>query len=449
MNERFFKNEEETPRISNQKTFKKNFKFINNYNTKIYLFNLSITKSSIALLIIFLINIPLVSSSNIFGIFSQKKLNFFTSEIKMIIKGKGIQRVFSTDLTMLNNEFCGFFYPPTEIYVNDILQPTNNNYIGGLIHEENNITLKWSSTIKFTNCMFHGLSNIIQMDLSNFNTTGTTEMIGMFCGCSSLISLDLSNFDTSSVTYMVSMFEGCNSLIFINLKSFIETSNLNLYGIFTGTHSSLITCINEANAPKIKNELTKKGLLSTSDCSNECFNNNMKIIIEERKCITDCRSDIKYKNEFNNICYESCPDKTYIYDDYLCFDINYEKFYKYYNYEQTDCEDIIPKGYYLNDTLYKTIDKCHNDCETCDKKEDEISTNCLTCSNSKYLDLGKCISDCPFGFFSDNFGNNICFCSNNTKCKFCTIDSLQLDLSISCNNGYYSQAINESNENDF
>ena len=54
--------------------------------------------------------------------------------------------------------------------------------------------------------MFYDLRNITSLNLSNFDTSKVTDMNRMFSGMSNLITLDLSNFDTSKVTTMMSMF---------------------------------------------------------------------------------------------------------------------------------------------------------------------------------------------------------------------------------------------------
>ena len=46
------------------------------------------------------------------------------------------------------------------------------------------------------------IKNIVELDLSNFDTSQVTDMQFMFSGMSSLTTLDLSNFDTSQVTDM-------------------------------------------------------------------------------------------------------------------------------------------------------------------------------------------------------------------------------------------------------
>ena len=56
------------------------------------------------------------------------------------------------------------------------------------------------------------LKGILDIDLSNFETSKVTSMSDMFRNVFNLTSLDLSNFDTSQVTYMGGMFAGMRSL---------------------------------------------------------------------------------------------------------------------------------------------------------------------------------------------------------------------------------------------
>ena len=51
----------------------------------------------------------------------------------------------------------------------------------------------------------------------------------------------------------------------------------------------------------------------------------------------------------------------------------------YYNYAQTGCISIIPDGYYNNDTIARTIDKCPDKCKKC-SSESLNSNSCLLCN---------------------------------------------------------------------
>ena len=136
-------------------------------------------------------------------------------------------------------------------------------------------------------------------------------------------------------------------------------------------------------------------------------------------------------SESNNCCSLITINQTNI--DLNCF--------HYFNYEKTNCLDCIPDGYFLNDSNLKTLDKCYPYCKTCDKKETENNNNCNSCIDNKYLDLGNCVSECDKGTFIDPNDNSIirCKCNNLTKCEFCTPESINLNLCLTCNKdlGYY------------
>ena len=116
------------------------------------------------------------------------KLLNLNNEITITIKGNG--QILSN---YQNNT-------PSEIIVNNktIQNFRNDYYIENLGDEINKITIKWNEPL--TNCshMFYYLKNIINIDLSNFDSSKVITMYCMFSG-SELISLDLSKLNTSSV----------------------------------------------------------------------------------------------------------------------------------------------------------------------------------------------------------------------------------------------------------
>ena len=126
---------------------------------------------------------------------------------------------------------------PTEIYINNIKQDeVKNKYT---FNETINIViLIWNNTI--TNCygMFYSCNNIIEMNLSHFDTSQVTDMGYMFAFCSALVSFDLSNFYTSQVTDMTFMFEYCSKLVSFDLSNFNTSQVTNMNGMF-GYYSAL------------------------------------------------------------------------------------------------------------------------------------------------------------------------------------------------------------------
>ena len=80
--------------------------------------------------------------------------------------------------------------------------------------------------------MFYDLRNITSLDLSNFDTSKVTTMNRMLSGMSNLTSLDLSNFDTSKVTTMNRMFSGMSNLTSLDLSNFDTSKVTTMYSMF-------------------------------------------------------------------------------------------------------------------------------------------------------------------------------------------------------------------------
>ena len=168
---------------------------------------------------------------------------------------------------------------------------------------------------------FNGCSSLVSLDLSSFKTDKLQTMEGMFRNAESLISLDLSNFNISLANSFEYTFFECKSLIFLNLNSFEENGSVKVFNMFSNDTKDLIYCINND-----KNREISKALLDiqniqnqeghfhdgshqdelrskNNNCSNVCFSNTAKIIIEKKKCIDKCENDDIFKYEYKNICF--------------------------------------------------------------------------------------------------------------------------------------------------
>jgi hypothetical protein len=77
----------------------------------------------------------------------------------------------------------------------------------------------------------------------------------------------------------------------------------------------------------------------------------------------------------------------------------------YVNYEQKECIDTIPDGYYLKDKDLGIIDKCHELCKTCEEGPkttmDHVYMNCKTCLYKNKSFKPKYEGDCPSGVDPD------------------------------------------------
>ena len=300
-----------------------------------------------------------------------------------------------------------------------------------------------SSVINMT-YMFSFCQSLESLNLKMFNTSSVIQMSNMFDSCTKLKSLEINGFNTTSVTTMKLMFYSCSSLKSLDLSSFTTTSLVDTEKMFYLCNDYLIYCINKPNGNVIASLLTYP---SKNNCSYFCIHRPHKIIYGTDICIDDCNDEYKY--EYNNICHKTCPKRTTIQNrnGNICIDLNCNY---YYNYNQTGCISEIPDGYYINNTILKTIDKCHVECKTCTKGKSYNNSNCDSCLDSKYLYLGNCISECPNRFYTDDYNNNICNSYLN-KCKNYTNESSQYDLCISCNikEGFYPKYNDSSNIDNF
>jgi len=104
---------------------------------------------------------------------------------------------------------------------------TNMSYMFAEMFNLTSLDISNFDTSKVTNmhAMFYKMSNLTTLNLSNFNTSKVTDMGFMFATTPKLTTLDLSSFDTSQVTNMEAMFNVMSNLTTLNLSNF-NTSNV-------------------------------------------------------------------------------------------------------------------------------------------------------------------------------------------------------------------------------
>ena len=288
--------------------------------------------------------------------------------------------------------------------------------------------------------MFEGCTSLESLDLSKFKTSKVQYMNKMFFNCNNLQSINFQNINSESLGTMYQMFYNCNSLKYLNIYSLIEQSQ-SIYQMFEGTSNDFKFCIKEnENILKIFEQIKNMANI-VRDCSNNCYRDGINVIeIPDKKLCC-----LKY--EYNGNCVDKCPGRTIPNEEKKeCVDFTCDY---YYNYTQDGCIDSekIPDGYFLNNSVLKTIDKCHEDCKTCNGKENENTTNCLICKdNTTNFYLGNCRKECESERYYDEEEKRYkCKCLNE-KCFECSIESLELDSCISCNEGYYPK-FNETSTN--
>ena len=85
--------------------------------------------------------------------------------------------------------------------------------------------------------MFQKMSNLEEIDFSNFKSENLTNMYAMFSYCKNLLELDLSKFDTPNVENMTTAFFGCNALRKINLNGFKTDNTKSMHAMFGDCNS--------------------------------------------------------------------------------------------------------------------------------------------------------------------------------------------------------------------
>ena len=253
--------------------------------------------------------------------------------------------------------------------------------------------------------------NLTSVDLSNFDTSKVTDMQGIFYQCFKLRQLDLRNFNTSSADNLIGMFHDMRqSIVYINIYSFIIKDGAKIDNIFNSISPTVKICINdEKSREKLKAIYNSLNF----DCSDVCFNENIKIDLKNNQCIESCKGR-EYKYEYNNYCYENCPYTTYTHlknnNEYFCSDIIFENYY-----------------YYSNTQIYK---ECFNTCKACDQGGNEIINNCIECKSgfifsyeSIYIpefipinleNNSNCYKQCEFYYYFNE--ENIYQCTHDKNC---------------------------------
>ena len=294
-------------------------------------------------------------------------------------------------------------------------------------HSITSIDLSSFDTSKVTDFsdMFDNCYSLLSIDLSNFDTSNVKAMAAMFYNCSSLTNLDLSSFNTFNVYDMDSMFQGCSSLKSLNLSSFNSPSLKYFDNIFTDCSSLAILDISNFNLKNGNLLSDLENLLYINLFSSKGSVPNINHIVtycadnsENKEQIISTLSKTKSINDCSNKCFKELS--IFIEDEGIC--LNCKEDNKYFNYNKTDCIDDIPDGYFLNDSNLNTIDKCHPNCKTCDKKEEGNNNNCNECiSNYRLMNdsiyINNCYEICQVYYYYDSSNEYNCCdeCPTNYK----------------------------------
>ena len=158
-----------------------------------------------------------IAFSDLINSKNTRKLKNYFSEIHLVIQ---VYNSNSKPKSILNDEF---YTEPDEVLINGNLKECKKKC--NLQYGRNNITLRFENQIESCEKMFLNLNNIIEVDLSKFDTSKITTMLLMLTECSSLEKINFGNINTSSVENMAGLFYGCSKLTSIDLSN-LDISNV-------------------------------------------------------------------------------------------------------------------------------------------------------------------------------------------------------------------------------
>ena len=341
-------------------------------------------------------------------------------EIKLVIKQGG-------EFNYLNPKF----YKSPSNYSITYLDPCN-------------VTIKFDSWIESCANMLEGLTDIIEIDLSKFDTSKETTMESMFNGCSNLekiifgnintslvenmeyvfynciklVSIDVSNFNTSSVTSMQGMFAYCKSLISINLSSFNTQNVENIRDLFGYCDElSFIYGIDfdTKKVQKMQGIFFRNYKLQSIDLSS--FNSSL---VTNMDYIFGYCNSLIYLNLYSFIIKNGIPITNILKDTpsniKICInDLNTRNILA--SYKKTfDCSDDCLNRKLKIDSQYK---RCVENCNESNYKYENNNTCYNKCPSETYTKENEylCLAQKPEGYYLDL--NDLKYKKCFDRCKNC------------------------------
>ena len=348
-----------------------------------------------------------ISNFNTAKVKNMAYLFMFCTNIKKINLGK-------LDTSSVEDMNCLFCYneklESIDLSSFDTSKVTNLGWM--FFHCYNIKSIKISEKFKTSNVvtmysMFSHCKALSHLNLSSFDTTKVTQMCFMFNNDINLKYLDISHFSPLNITTIETMFCNLKSLTFLNIYSFEINDRTDLTTPFKQFNNSIKICSNRDN---MKNYLTN--INNTNNCSDICFNKNIKVDPEKKECIPSCK-DNGYSFECNNICYNECPEGTYP----ILKDINNKDniFIEYVD-GVVICWDRNPEGYYLDEIGFYR--ECFEGCKFCYGSGVEKANNCIECKSnysfiSDSINSTNCYKNCEYYYYFNENDDYICLDNDN------------------------------------
>ena len=282
------------------------------------------------------------------------------------------------------------------------------------------INLKNLDTSKVTsmNSMLYGCSNLKSLYFGNINTSLVKNMEKLFYQCTKLESIDVSNFDTSSVTSMAAMFDHCEILTSINVSNFNTKNVENMHDMFGNCYN--ITSINvlnfdTSNLKILQGMFNRNHGLKDLDLSNFNINSvtNMKYMFLENKSLLYLNIYsfvIKSGTELDEILLDTPSNLK------ICInDLNTRNLLSSYG-KNFDCSDVCINKNLKIDSQYK---RCVENCSESNYKYEYNNTCYNECPYETYSKENEyfCYDEKPEGYFLDL--NDLKYKKCFDRCKNC------------------------------
>ena len=342
------------------------------------------------------------------------------NEITIKLKGSGNQYILNNNNSLtIESEYYSFSEIADQILINGVLQNYNGNMVFNLEKEVNNITMKFNNLLTNCNAMFYNLSNILEIDLSKFDSSQVTGFAAMFYDCTSLSSINLNNLNTASVNNMHRMFNGCGQLLSLDFSGFQTSSVNNMYGLFFSCYSLLYLDVKSFDTSHVK--FMTVMFYNCSSLKSLDLHNFDTTSVESFHGIFKFCSSLLYL-DINNFHTPSANNMNHMF--YGCKSLIYLNIYNFETTSVTRSISDVFKDFNINailcinenavpliDNIRYVNENFINDC----------SNYCFTGENKKIIiEKNICISNC----YNDDIYiyeyENICYqnCPNNTHISF-------------------------------
>ena len=277
------------------------------------------------------------------------------------------------------------------------------------------VMIEFKKSLNSVESLFENITELKNIDLSNFDMSEITNMDSMFSGCSSLEDIIFSKVDTKNVKSMNYLFKNCINLKKVDMSSFNSQNLENMNSIFTGCGN--ISLINISSFLNVEEDLLNG------------VNSKVDVISNER-----------IYNKLNKISLDSIKSNINI---IIIIDINDKDCDKGENEKCKTCSSLIKGNCLLcNEGYYLSIDSRNKKiCSSCNK-----NPHCKKCIGASFYVLCQ---ECEEGYILKNNEcheislpteqpeENNCITGMGEKCLSCQTEKGKKNQCLQCNEGFY------------